>query len=380
MTPPFQNARSFARRFAAKILPKSSNHCRKVFRSADSGYAFIMALFLVLMVIIASSEAALRLSTEGRRAREDEAIWRGQQFERAIRLFYRKTGHFPQNIEDLEKGQPELHFLRVEAYKDPLNSADGAWRFIYVNGSGAIVGSTRYASLQQMAIMDMNGGKIPGAPGQSGDSSSSDSTSASNSSSASAGASSPGADSQNPNGPGAASNASPSESGSPPNGANSSGPNSSTPNSPPSSSSPDAGQSSSPNNPFNPGATPPANPSANPLAAALSVGVVNTAALAAMKPTGPVTGPVIGGFLIGVGSTVDRRSQKVYNTAKKYSDWEFIWNPVEDQARAAQNGGQGGPGVLGQPASTPLSGSSPLPSALQQQQQQSQPGAPSTQP
>jgi hypothetical protein len=366
------STRSLAERLGAKIFSAFSARFRRVFRSGDGGYAFIMALFLVLMVIIASSEAALRLSTEGRRMREDEAIWRGQQFVRAVRLFYRKTGHFPQNIEDLEKGQPELHFLRVEAYKDPLNSADGAWRFIYVNGSGAIIGSTRYASLQQMAIMDMNGGKIPGAPVQSGDSSSSDSSSSSNSSSASSssGPNSTGSDasSQNSGGQGTGPGGSQNSSGS---GSSPNGPNSSSPNPPPSDSSPGTAQSSSANNPFNPGATPPANTTANPLAAGLSVGVVNTAALAAMKPTGPVTGPVVGGFLVGVGSTIDQRSQKVYNTAKKYSDWEFIWNPIEEQARAAQNGGQGAPGALGQPAGTPLSGSSPLPSTLQQQQSQS---------
>ena len=43
-----------------------------------------------------------------------------------------------------------------------MKKDDGAWRFIYVNAAGQIIGSVKYATLQQMAIMDMNGGKIPG--------------------------------------------------------------------------------------------------------------------------------------------------------------------------------------------------------------------------
>ena len=91
-------------------------------------------------------------------------IWRGQQFVRAIRLYYRKTGHYPTNIAELKKGMPELNFLRYAAYRDPMkNDDEGAWRFIYVNAAGQIIGSVKYATLQQRAIMDLNGGKIPGA-------------------------------------------------------------------------------------------------------------------------------------------------------------------------------------------------------------------------
>jgi hypothetical protein len=73
------------------------------------------------------------------------------------------------------------------------------------------------------------------------------------------------------------------------------------------------------------------------------------AALAALKPTGPVDGPVLGGFLTGVASTVDRPSIRVYNGGKKYNQWEFIWNPVEDQAKAVQQGLNPAGTIPGQP-------------------------------
>src|SRR5271169_2295603 len=131
-------------------------------RSAESGYAYLMVMFLVLVMVIGSQVALQNLLTQGRRLREDDMIWRGNQYTRAIRLYYRKTGHYPQSLDDLKTGLPELAFLRFAAYKDPTNSAEeGAWRLIYVNASGQIIGSVRYATLQQMAIMDLNGGKIP---------------------------------------------------------------------------------------------------------------------------------------------------------------------------------------------------------------------------
>ncbi len=133
-------------------------------RSGERGYAMLMAISLTMMVLIASTAMIANLRIEGKRQREDEAIWRGNQYARAIRLYFRKTGHYPQTLEDLQKGMPQLHFLR-QAYKDPLNTSDGSWRFIYVNAAGQIIGSTKYTSLQQMALYD-SGALQNGVPGQ----------------------------------------------------------------------------------------------------------------------------------------------------------------------------------------------------------------------
>ena len=127
----------------------------------ERGFAYLMALFMILAVVVASQVAVQSLLTSGRREREEDMIWRGKQYTRAIRLYYRKAGHYPKDLEDLQKGLPELHFLRSAAYKDPMSTTDGEWGFIYVNPAGQIIGSSRYASLQQMALMDLNGGKLP---------------------------------------------------------------------------------------------------------------------------------------------------------------------------------------------------------------------------
>ena len=96
-------------------------------RSRESGYAFLMALFMILIAAAGTIVLLENLVTDGRRIREQQTIWRGEQYKRAIRLYYRKTGHFPQNVDDLIKGVPGVHFLR-EVYKDPMNTADGLIR------------------------------------------------------------------------------------------------------------------------------------------------------------------------------------------------------------------------------------------------------------
>jgi hypothetical protein len=257
-------------------------------RSRQSGFAYLLALFMALVLIITSQEVLQNYATQGRRIREQETIWRGEQVERAIRIYYHKTGHYPQTFDDLQSGLPELHFLREVAMKNPMNKTDGSWRFIYVNAAGQIIGSVKYASLQQMAIMDLNHGKIP--PVTAGAVSASSLAAGSNPST------------QN-------------------------GLQSAT-----SSANSDSGQIENP--------------------------------LAALKPTGPVDGPVPGAFLTGVGGKTDAKSLIVYHGGKKYLDWEFIWNPIEDQARAMQaqaSGSQGGaPGAL-LPGMTNMPG---LPSGL----------------
>ena len=310
-------------------------------RNPESGYAFLFALGLILLMIAGSVVAMQKGATIRRREMEQETIWRGNQYARAIRLYYHKTGHYPQTLDDLQKGAPDLHFLR-QPYKNPTNPADGSWRFIYVNAAGQIIGSTRYANLQQMALMDANGGQLPtlqGQPGQLGQSVAS--LSDSNSSSQ---ANTPAAIAAlgNPNGLPSTSTSS-STSGS------------DTPGNPPpdtQNSQPPTGQTppnqSGPQNPQNPSSSPFGGSnlgngqSTTGLApgglapGGLSVDPATLAAMALLKPTGPVDGPVLGGFLTGVACTQDARSLKFYHGGKKYIDWEFIWNPLEDAAAAMQ--------------------------------------------
>ena len=247
----------------------------------EAGYAVLLAIFLVASLLLFAAVAAPNVLTEGRRLREQEAIWRGNQYVRAIRLYYQKNGKYPSSLEDLTKPNAAgVHFLR-KAYKEPMNKADGSWRLIYVTGSGQLVGSVHYHTLQEMAVAAAFAGQLPG--GAAGFASQLfGGINQNQAAGAQAGAAGqPGA------APGQQGAAQPNQvPGAPQSGAGLTGQNS-----------PNGSQDSL----FS--STQPA-----PLAA--------------------VDSPVFGGSVIGVASKVKQSSIAVYQGGKTYFEWEFIWNPL----------------------------------------------------
>src|SRR5882672_6717824 len=86
------------------------------------GYALLMMVFFTLLLMLAATAAAPRILTQGKREKEEEMIWRGKQYVRAIKLYYRKTGKFPTSMDDLIKPSiGNIRFIR-QAYKDPMNT------------------------------------------------------------------------------------------------------------------------------------------------------------------------------------------------------------------------------------------------------------------
>ena len=110
-----------------------------------------MVIFMVATMLLLTSAAALRIDTEGRRERETELVWRGQQYQQAIKLYFRKFGKYPTKVDDLVKQTNGVRFLR-QAYADPMNKEDGSWRFIYVGPGGQLIGSLRHTSLLQSVV------------------------------------------------------------------------------------------------------------------------------------------------------------------------------------------------------------------------------------
>jgi type II secretory pathway pseudopilin PulG len=126
-------------------------------RNAESGYTLLIALLLVATILLITAAAAPNIFTEGRRERDEEMIWRGQQYTRAINLYYKKYGHYPHTVDDLVKSNLQIRFLR-QAYKDPMNSDDGSWRLIYLGPGGALINSVMYSNIAQ----------VPGGAGGAG--------------------------------------------------------------------------------------------------------------------------------------------------------------------------------------------------------------------
>lgn len=119
--------------------------------SAERGYVMLYLLLLMALGVIAAAVVAPKIAFEIRRDREEEMIHRGAQYSRAIRLYYRKFGRYPMKVEDLENTN-QMRFLR-KRYKDPLNCKDGKcadFRLLHYGEA-------------KLSMNGIGGGVIPGA-------------------------------------------------------------------------------------------------------------------------------------------------------------------------------------------------------------------------
>jgi len=233
----------------------------------------LLVAFASTLILIAAVTAAPNIRTMRKREKEQDMIWRGNQYVRGIKLYYRKNGKFPTSLEDLTKPQVgNVRFMRQQ-YKDPMNPEDGSWRLIYVGPSGQLIGS-----LKPQPQITLPGG-IPGTSGVG--------TPAANLN----GAGMNGPVSFAGNGPGSA-------------------PGPVDPSAQPSSG---AGQDQGPRSGYSLNAP----------------GGVSTDTDASQIPSGD-TPTVIGGSIIGVGSKASGRSVIVYDKASNYRLFEFYWDPSKD--------------------------------------------------
>jgi type II secretory pathway pseudopilin PulG len=104
-------------------------------------------MLLILMLTVAiMTIAMLGVARNYRRSiirdREVEMIHRGEQYERAVRLFYRKFSRYPNTLEELENTN-KIRFLR-KRYKDPMTK-DGTWKLAHLTDV-TLKGSTGLAT------------------------------------------------------------------------------------------------------------------------------------------------------------------------------------------------------------------------------------------
>jgi hypothetical protein len=282
----------------------------------ERGFALLVVIFLVTLLLISTIVVAPNLLTEGRREKEKEMIWRGKQYTRGVKLYYRKMGRFPTSLDDLIKPKiGSLRFMR-QAYKDPMSKDDGSWRLIYVGPGGQLIGSLK--PTQQ-------GVQIPGTSGI-------------------------GTPAGALNGPGTAP---PGATGQQGLGGLFGGPG--------------ASPGGSGFGVTGPGANPLAGGGA-PVSADQGTPPSNPAAAPTTDASGNPT--IIGGNIIGVGSKVDKSSIMIYDHATKYLLFEFIWDPSKDRFGGAQPGlgQQIGQPVGQQPGQNPGNPQNPTQNPLQPQQ------------
>src|SRR5271154_6689042 len=97
-------------------------------QTGEEGYILIGVLFLVVVLLIGLAIAAPKIATQIRRDKELELYHRGMQYTRAIKLYYKKFGHYPTTLDQLENTN-NIRFLR-KRYKDPFTGKPD-WRLIH---------------------------------------------------------------------------------------------------------------------------------------------------------------------------------------------------------------------------------------------------------
>src|ERR1017187_6547030 len=96
-------------------------------RAAD-GVVLLIVMIVATLLLIALTAALPRVYQEGQREREEELIFRGTQYGKAVALFHKQFGRYPVNTKELLQTNG-IRFLRQE-YRDPMDPK-GKWRFIH---------------------------------------------------------------------------------------------------------------------------------------------------------------------------------------------------------------------------------------------------------
>ncbi len=91
-------------------------------RPSEQGYMLISLTLLVSLLILSMAVAMPKVRKEIQRDQEVETMHRGQQYIRAIQLYYRRFHTFPPNVEALQESNG-IRFLR-QRYSDPLTGQD----------------------------------------------------------------------------------------------------------------------------------------------------------------------------------------------------------------------------------------------------------------
>ncbi len=126
--------------------PSSFRARCRIAGTLEGGYALLIMMMMVTLLLVLLTTALPSIYLEGQREREEELIFRGNEYARAIGLFRRRFNRFPTSVNELLRTNG-LHFLR-HAYPDPM-SRKGKWRFIHATINGALLDNVAtWATLQ----------------------------------------------------------------------------------------------------------------------------------------------------------------------------------------------------------------------------------------
>ncbi|MGA2809223.1 MAG: hypothetical protein ABSE87_13920 [Terracidiphilus sp.] len=96
---------------------------RRPVHPSEEGYILVWVICLVALFTISLAIALPKVSKEIQRDREIETMHRGKQYARAIKMYYKKFGAYPPNVDALIKPTNNIRFLRKK-YIDPTTGKE----------------------------------------------------------------------------------------------------------------------------------------------------------------------------------------------------------------------------------------------------------------
>jgi type II secretory pathway pseudopilin PulG len=95
-------------------------------KPSEEGYVLLAVMFLLVLLTISLAIALPKMSKEIQRDRDLETMQRGKQYIRAVRMYYKKFGAYPPNVDALVKPTNNIRFLRKK-YVD-LTTGKEDWK------------------------------------------------------------------------------------------------------------------------------------------------------------------------------------------------------------------------------------------------------------
>jgi type II secretory pathway pseudopilin PulG len=128
-------------------------------RPQEAGFAMLVVFLLAAFVAISLYMEMPRAVFESQRNREQTLIDRGEQYRRAIQVYYRAFQRYPPDLDALENTN-NRRFLR-HRYKDPMTDKD-EWRLIHAVAPGVFPDSLVYKTPGQKDQADNEPAAVPG--------------------------------------------------------------------------------------------------------------------------------------------------------------------------------------------------------------------------
>lgn len=89
------------------------------------GYTFPLMLIIVAAMALGATRLELAQSYRVKRDKEEELLFRGHAYMRAIKAYYSKNNRYPRELKDLanDRDSSKPRFIR-QLYKDPMTGRD----------------------------------------------------------------------------------------------------------------------------------------------------------------------------------------------------------------------------------------------------------------